>query len=120
MFFVADDGGLIDDLDTAEARAHSEGGRLVRACTLQAEGYSKAFCPVDTGALVNSIGSTITARPGVIEGEWGSDLYYARYVNDGTRHMAPRPYIDRAADLIEPVFYAGVQALAEGLGDVDG
>lgn len=120
MFFTADDGGLIDDLDAAESRAHSEGGRLVRACTLQGESYSHAFCPVDTGALNNSISSTINARPSVIEGEWGSDLYYARYVNDGTRYMAPRPYIDRAADLVEPIFYAGVEALAAGLGDGDG
>ncbi len=50
----------------------------------------------------------------------GSDVKYARYVHDGTRYMAGRPFLDRAATSQTPRVLAilgqGVADLLEGGG----
>jgi hypothetical protein len=50
----------------------------------------------------------------------GTDLYYARYVHDGTRYMRARPFLDQAATSETPRVLAilgeGVRDLIEGGG----
>lgn len=50
----------------------------------------------------------------------GSDVTYARYVHDGTRYMAGRPFLDRAATSQTPrvlaLLGAGVRDVIEGGG----
>lgn len=69
--------------------------RALEAIGLQAEGYAKAKCPVDTGNLRNSI----THRQ---EGEdtevIGTPVEYGKYVEYGTvKYPHPRPFIKPAA-----------------------
>ena len=59
---------------------------------LQAEGYAKMKCPVDTGNLRNSISHMVANQAAYI----GTDVNYAAYVEKGTSKMPARPYIEPA------------------------
>lgn len=59
---------------------------------LQAEGYAKMKCPVDTGNLRNSISHMVANNAAYI----GTGVNYAAYVEMGTSKMAARPYIEPA------------------------
>lgn len=50
---------------------------------------AKFNCPVDTGALRNSIKAEITGT----SFEVGTDLYYAKFVEFGTVKQRPQPYL---------------------------
>lgn len=110
---------IIDSAREATARA-------LEAVGLQAEGYAKAKCTVDTGLLRNSIthavgGENIShdykankpdksgeIKSGSVNGTVGSsgdntvyigtNVEYAPYVEYGTSMMAPRPYLAPAAE----------------------
>ena len=71
--------------------------RGLEACGLQAEGYAKKLCPVDTGRLRNSITHTRGERE--MEEYIGTNVKYAPYVEYGTsRGPGPRPYIRPAVE----------------------
>lgn len=99
----------------AEARPLAE--IAVRKTALDIEATSKAFAPVDTGALRNSIGSDIHAdgEHGSIEAEIGPTVKYAPYLEFGTSRMAPRAFMGPALDRHAPSF---VQALEQLGGEV--
>ena len=63
---------------------------------LVAEGYAKRACPVDTGRLRNSITHIVDedGKCAVI----GTNVEYASYVELGTRHQKPQPYLKPAAE----------------------
>lgn len=63
---------------------------------LIAEGYAKRACPVDTGRLRNSITHIVDegGKCAVI----GTNVEYAPYVELGTRHQKPQPYLKPAAE----------------------
>lgn len=50
---------------------------------------AKFYCPVDTGALRESIRAEIS-KTGF---EVGTDLYYAKFVEFGTSKQRPQPYL---------------------------
>lgn len=82
-----DNSALVKDgLKSAFARALERIG-------LQAEGYAKDLCPVDTGNLRNSITHTSDGKAAYI----GTNVEYAPYVELGTRRMAAQPYLKPAA-----------------------
>lgn len=56
--------------------------RALERCGLQAEGYAKDLCPVNTGALRNSI--THKVDPGEPAAFIGTNSEYAAYVEFGT------------------------------------
>jgi hypothetical protein len=62
------------------------------------EGAAKGFCPVDTGRLRASI----TTAPGEDDeglfADIGSDVEYARYVEEGTFRQRAQPYLAPALD----------------------
>lgn len=65
----------------------------LEACGLQAEGYAKLKCPVDTGNLRNSLTHTQEGdRTEVI----GTNVSYAPYVELGTRRQSAQPYLKPA------------------------
>lgn len=70
--------------------------RALEKCGLVAEGYAKAACPVDTGRLRNSI--TYEVRPGEGEVYVGTNVEYAPYVEDGTRHRDGVRFLRKAAE----------------------
>lgn len=67
----------------------------LEAIGLQAEGYAKRLCPVDTGRLRNSISHTydLASHKAYI----GTNVEYGPYVELGTRRMKARPYLKPAA-----------------------
>lgn len=63
---------------------------------LTAEGYAKRACPVDTGRLRNSI-THIVDEDGALA-VLGTNVEYAPFVELGTRHQKPQPYLKPAAE----------------------
>ena len=68
--------------------------RALEAIGLQAEGYAKMKCPVDTGNLRNSITHTtdVDEKAAYI----GSNVEYAAYVEYGTQKTKAQPYLKPA------------------------
>ena len=56
------------------------GKRALERCGMQAEGYAKDLCPVDTGNLRNSIGHKVNENEAYI----GTNSEYGPYVELGT------------------------------------
>lgn len=64
-------------------------------------GNIKAITPVDTGRLRNSITASSHLLDGRLptgEGEVGTNVEYAPYVEYGTRFQKPQPYMRRGAE----------------------
>lgn len=61
--------------------------------TLAVDGAAKRGCPVDTGRLRSSIQNTVQLEGSDVVGYVGSDVSYAIFVHEGTRYMAPRPFL---------------------------
>ena len=66
---------------------------------------AKAFCPVNTGALMTSIraearealsAALVAGGGGFINPRTGRPVDYARHVHDGTSHMPARPFLLQA------------------------
>lgn len=67
--------------------------REVARRTIRVESGAKRLCPVDTGRLRASITHTVGRDGQGIVGTVGTNVTYAVFVELGTRHMAPRPYL---------------------------
>ena len=80
--------------DTFLAALREQKEAALEAIGLQAEGYAKAKCPVDTGNLRNSISHAASGDSAYI----GTNVEYAPYVEFGTRKMAAQPYLKPAAE----------------------
>ncbi|MEQ3121222.1 HK97-gp10 family putative phage morphogenesis protein [Collinsella sp. CLA-JM-H32B] len=96
---ASDISGLVEvRADNREAIANAIDLALVAALEevgLVAEGYAKRACPVDTGRLRNSI--THIVDEGTRHVVIGTNVEYAPYVELGTRHQKPQPYLKPAA-----------------------
>lgn len=105
---------LARDFDRAGDKLGRDAYNLVRMSTLRTEALGKARAPVDTGFLRSSITSEFEGGPGSdrIMGETGPEAHYAAYVEGGTSRMAPQPYMNPAADVVEPEFYAAAEQIA--------
>jgi len=69
------------------------------------EASAKAFCPVDTGALMGSIRTEqkgphtialVAGGAGYFNPRTGRPVDYARHVHDGTRRIPARPFLLQA------------------------
>lgn len=69
--------------------------RALKSIGMQAEGYAKALCPVDTSNLRNSIANDDDGESTVVI---GTNVEYAPYVEYGTSKMAERPYLRPAVE----------------------
>ena len=69
--------------------------RALEAIGLQAEGYAKMLCPVDTGNLRNSITHTVDADEQ--KAYVGTNVEYAPYVELGSRGRKGKHMLQRAA-----------------------
>lgn len=99
---------LAADLGHASVSTIRDGSKLVAKTAADIERDAKAFCPVDTGNLRNSIGHEMT---GALSAEIGPSASYGGYVEYGTSRMAPQAYMGPATDRNNPAFYAGVELL---------
>ena len=68
--------------------------RALEAVGLQAEGYAKMYCPVDTGRLRNSITHSRDEEAAYIS----TNVEYAPYVEYGTTKTKPQPFLRPAAE----------------------
>lgn len=68
--------------------------RALEAIGLQAEGYAKMLCPVDTGNLRNSITHQVVPEDGAVH--IGTNVEYAAYVEYGTSKTKAQPYLEPA------------------------
>lgn len=68
--------------------------RGLEAVGLQAEGYAKMECPVDTGNLRNSITHTSDGEAAYV----GTNVEYAPYVEYGTSKTKAQPFLRPAAE----------------------
>ena len=68
--------------------------RALEAIGLQAEGYAKMLCPVDTGRLRNSITHTVDVDEK--KAYVGTNVEYAAYVEMGTSKTKAQPYLKPA------------------------
>lgn len=76
-------GVTFNDYSDEVLEAFDEGClRALERCGLQAEGYAKDLCPVDTGALRNSISHKVDS--GEPAAYIGTNQEYAPYVEFGT------------------------------------
>ena len=83
----------VDNTDAVKGGLKSAFARALERIGLQAEGYAKDLCPVDTGNLRNSITHTSDGKAAYI----GTNVEYGKYVELGTVKMAAQPYLRPAA-----------------------
>lgn len=99
---------LAADLGHAPAKVETGGRVVVSKTTAATERSAKAFCPVGEGDLRDSIRSVTDG----LEGEVIAGTDHAEYVEDGTSHMAPQPFMTPALRAHEVEFVAGFSTLA--------
>lgn len=83
----------VDNTAAVKGGLKSAFARALERIGLQAEGYAKDLCPVDTGNLRNSITHTSDGKAAYI----GTNVTYGKYVELGTVKMAAQPYLRPAA-----------------------
>lgn len=105
---------LAAQMKTAHGRIGAKGAQVVRAHTTRTEARGIVYCPVDTGHLVSTIGSSFEGdgRSGGMTGTVAATASYARYVHDGTSRQAPQPFLTDALRDTAPEFVAACAALA--------
>lgn len=86
--------GLMTGSDGAVARDLTR-----RAIAVQAE--AARLCPVDTGRLRGSIEWELGRDARGLVARVGTNVHYARFVEEGTRRMAAQPYLRPALRAVE-------------------
>lgn len=84
---------MADNTASVKGGLSSAFARALERIGLQAEGYAKDLCPVDTGNLRNSITHTSDSKAAYI----GTNVEYGKYVELGTVKMAAQPFLKPAA-----------------------
>lgn len=93
----------ISPLLALKARIKPEAAKIVAKAAYKAEGYAKAFAPVDTGALKNSI-STHQNNPmlwRIQDGPARDGRLYGIYQEMGTYKMSAHPFFIPAIEKVE-------------------
>lgn len=90
---------LIDDFRTEARLATPRARRVVETNLAQVSDTAKGLVEVDTGELRDSISyETHETAGGSASGEVGPTAAHGPFVENGTVHMAPRPFMDPALD----------------------
>lgn len=85
---------VVDNTPQIQSLAHEAMRTALEAVGLQAEGYAKHYCPVDTGRLRNSITHTYDNEYAYI----GTNVEYAPYVEYGTSKTKAQPFLKPAVN----------------------
>lgn len=110
---MASEGIKFEIKDNSEAFKAALKSRLpvaLEAVGIQAEGYAKAMCPVDTGRLRNSISHAVSQETAYI----GTNVEYAPYVELGTYKQAAKPYLKPAVANHTGEYKRIIQSLLQG------
>ena len=81
--------------EEALAEMRAAVSRALERIGMRAERNAKAYCPVDTGRLRNSISHASDDRRAII----GTNVEYAPYVELGTSRRSPHAYLKPAVAL---------------------
>ena len=100
---------LSADLGKASYEVTRKAQTVVAKTAHDIEADAKSLAPVDTGALRNSISTTISN--GGLSAEIGPTVHYAPYLEFGTRRMPPQPYMGPAAERCAEAFVQAVESL---------
>lgn len=100
---------LAVDLGRAGSKVTVLASRAVRKTAFDAERIMKREEPVDTGAMRNSTG--VTVSNGGLYAEVGPTVHYAPFVAYGTSKQRPNPFDQRTVALVEPAFLAAMEQL---------
>lgn len=104
------------DLDLSTAKVRRQTKDAVRKFAFQIQRSAKLRAPVDTGALRNSINTTVTEHVGGgASAEVGPEVDYAPFLEFGTVRMEPRPFLGPAFDRFEPDFLRALADIETGL-----
>lgn len=108
---------LSADLASASGRVGSLASKALRKTAFDIEGTSKGLAAVDTGAMKNSISTTITGdgRFGEMAAEIGPTVDYAPHLEYGTSRMAPQPFMGPAFDRHAPLLEQALGQIGEDL-----
>lgn len=102
---------LAADLKASSPKAKALAAAALNKTLAAIELDAKNAAPVDTGNLKNSISRTkATAQD--LSGEVGPTASYGGYLEFGTEHMDPQPYLGPAFDQHLPAFEAALVAIA--------
>lgn len=103
-----------EKLTGSKGRVGKDVSDAVRKSAKTVEQSAKSAAPFLTGALRESIHTTITGSGSVgsIEAHVVADSPHAVFVENGTARMAPEPFMAPAVDGIESQFYADLEAAA--------
>lgn len=101
---------LVSDLKVAPKTARKLVSAHVRKSALLLVRDAKQRAPVDTGNLRRSIG---TEPDGPFRAEVGPLAHYGAHVEYGTWKQKAQPYMMPAANVVEPHFVKGLNAIAE-------
>lgn len=106
---------LTRDLTAAPARVGERVSRALRKAAFDIERDAKAFAPVDTGALRNSIGTDLTGdgRSASMTADIGPTVDYAVYQEYGTSRMPPHAFMGPAFDRHAGEFVEAVADVAD-------
>ena len=98
---------------TAGGRIGAKGSAILRRTAYAIEADAKALAPVDTGALRESISTTLTGdgRHGGMTAEIGPTVDYGIFQEYGTSTQPGQPYMGPAYDRNVDGFTAAVAAL---------
>jgi len=100
------------DVEVGTEHTRKQVRDVTRKATLETEAHGKAGAPVLTGFLRSTITSDFRgSNRDVAQGETGPEASYGWWVEGGTERQAPQPYMGPAADVVEPTFYAGLEAI---------
>ena len=103
---------------SASGRVGATVSAILRKTAYDIESDAKTLAPVDTGALKSSIGTTVVGSglAGIMRAEIGPTVEYGDFVERGTSHMDPQPYMAPAFDRRLPAMdFALLAAATEGL-----
>jgi HK97 gp10 family phage protein len=104
--------GLDELCEALERRADTSAVKSVvsaNGARLQSKAMRNA--PIDTGALMRSIG--LTLKDGGLTAEVQPAMEYAAYVEYGTRFMEAQPYLRPAFDEVKQKFISDLKTLVK-------
>lgn len=106
--------GLAVDLENASGRTGKDASAVVRKHAKIAERTMRNKAPKGpTGDLKKSIGIDYIGdgRSVFAAADIGPSAYYGRFVENGTAHMSPQPFVSPTLDEVQPGFVADMEKL---------